>query len=106
MSKPELLHKLKITGIHCKSNMNKGPIKEHLKELLINKVVAVGEEAAPEKTKKNNPKFKSTIVRGFAETAYWKILNDNKYAVDEPENSTFKVPRAPTIGNVMVHLYL
>ena len=42
ISKPELFHDLKIWSIRCKINMNKGPIKYHLKESLTNEVVVVG----------------------------------------------------------------
>ena len=82
--------------------MKKGPMKEWLKESLENKVVVVGEEAATAnmtKKKKAKPTIqKSMIGWGFIECAYWEILDVDKIAVDEPENPTFKVPQAPTIG--------
>ena len=98
MSKTALLRELKIWGIHCKSKIKKGTIKEHMKESLSNKVVVVVKEAVPENTKKKNPKFKSMIGRGFVETTYWNILDADEDEIYELENLTFKVPRAPTIG--------
>ena len=77
--------------------MKKGTIKNQLKEALANKVVVVGEEAAPSNTKKKNPKFNSMIGQGFIKTTYWNILNAGEGAVDEPENLTFKFPCVPTI---------
>ena len=68
ISKPELFHDLEIWSIRCKSNMNKGPIKEQLKEALANKVVVVGKEVEPANTNKKNPKFNSMIGQGFIET--------------------------------------
>ena len=36
-------------------------------------------------------------MRWFPDTAYWRVLKPKNETVDEPNNATFKNPRAPTI---------
>ena len=36
-------------------------------------------------------------MKWFPDTAYWRVLQSNTESVDEPDNDTFKNPRAPTI---------
>ena len=33
----------------------------------------------------------------FSDTAYWRVLKPKNETVDEPNNATFKNPRAPSI---------
>ena len=53
-------------------------------------------EIAKSKTTK-----KKRVVNGmknFPETAFWKVLEPQDVVVDEPENPTFRITRAPTIS--------
>jgi len=93
--KPELVHELKIRGIL--NTGNKSELKVRLKEALSKKVVVSG-ELQKKKKKKKKTQAKSGIGRGFIETAYWRILDADVTIVEEPENPTFKIPRAPTIN--------
>ena len=36
-------------------------------------------------------------MKWFPDTAYWRFLKPKNVTVDEPNNATFKNPRAPTI---------
>ena len=36
-------------------------------------------------------------MKWFPDTAYWRVLKPKNQKVDEPNNTTFKNPRAPTI---------
>ena len=36
-------------------------------------------------------------MKWFPDTAYWRVLKPKNETVDEPNNATFKNPRAPTI---------
>ena len=46
---------------------------------------------------KYNKEAENKIQKGFPPHAYWKVLDHESVRVDEPYNTTFKAPRAPTI---------
>ena len=74
---------------------NKGVLVERLISALANNIPVVnGNNPNPKKSDKSNS---GGGMKWFPDTAYWRFLKPKNETVDEPNNATFKNPRAPTI---------
>ena len=93
MNIPELKEELKKRGQPLLGN--KGALVECLLSALAKKIPAGnGNKPKPQKSDKS----KSVGgMKWFPDTAYWRVLKPKNETVDEPNNATFKNPRAPTI---------
>ena len=93
MKIPELKEELKNRGQPLLGN--KGVLVERLLSTLSNKIpVGNGKNPKPKKSDRNNS---GGGMKWFPDTAYWRVLKPKNEIVDEPNNATFKNPRAPTI---------
>ena len=93
MKIPELREGLKNRGQPLLGN--KGVLVERLLSALGEKIPVGNEKNAKPK---NTDKSKSGGgMKWFLDTAYWRVLKPKNETVDEPNNATFKNPRAPTI---------
>ena len=74
---------------------NKGALVEHLLSALSKKIsVGIGKMPKPKKSDKNNS---GRGMKWFPDTAYLRVMKPKNETVDEPNNATFKNPRAPTV---------
>ena len=74
---------------------NNGALVERLLSALAKKF-PVGNGKKP-KPKKSDKSKRWGGVRWFPDIAYWKVPKPKNETVDDPNNATFKNPRAPTI---------
>ena len=93
MKIPELREELKKRGQTLLGN--KGVLVELLLSAL-GKKIPVGNGKNP-KPKKIDKSKSGGGMKWFLDTAYWRVLKPKNETVDEPNNATFKNPRAPTI---------
>jgi hypothetical protein len=100
-SNKDLQDELRKRGL--KVGGKKGELQERLRKALEDRIpvgrkvakgkkakVTPGEKAATEKTKRE-------LSAVFPQSAYWRPLVPNEEAVSEPDNTSFKKPRAPTV---------
>ena len=74
---------------------NKGDLVELLLSALAKKIpISNGNNPKPKKSDKSKSEGR---MKWFPDTAYWRVLKPKNEAVYEPNNTTFKNPRAPTI---------
>ena len=94
MNIPELKEELKNRGQPLLGK--KGALVERLLSALAKNIpVSSGKKPNP----KNSDKSKSGGgMEWFPDTAYWRVLKPKNETVDEPNNATFKNPRAPNIA--------
>ena len=97
MKMPELKDELKkrrqpISG-------NKGALVERLLSALSNKI-PVGNTKSHKPKKSDKSKGGEIVGKSFPDNAYWRVLKPKNEEVDEPNNATFKNPRAPTIPEI------
>lgn len=88
---PELKEELKKRNLALSGN--KPVLSKRLEEAIWNKVPV----RTADTTKASKPKKDTSEIRGFCEGAHWKELNPEADAVTEPNNASFRAPRAPTI---------
>ena len=87
MKIPDQREELKKRGQHLLGD--NGALVERLLSELANKMNT--------KPKKSDKSKSGGGMEWFPDTAYWRVLKPKNETVDEPNNSTFKNPRAPTI---------
>ena len=95
MSKYAIKKELRLRGQRLSGN--KGELLGRLRKALEDKVVG----GSKKKSKKKSNKKRSDGESGlgiFADSAYWRILDKDDQATNEPDNARFKTARSPTIG--------
>ena len=100
MKKPQLIHELKFRGQPAKSSTNKETLKRSLVAALAAKKVVCGEIPVIRNGVRARGKDKEVlneVGKTFAPTAKWRVLTPNEEVAEEPNNETFRLPRAPTI---------
>ena len=100
MSKPDLIHELKIRGQMAKKAWNKATLMRGLLIALKDKKVVCGiiEQNRNKGIRGGKDKEAGNEVgKTFASTAKWRVLTPNEEVAEEPANDTFHLPRAPTI---------
>ena len=93
MKIPELKEELKKRGQPLLGKH--GALVERLLSSLSKKIpVGNGKNPNPKKSDKSNS---GGGMKWFPYTTHWGVLKPKNETVDEPNNATFKNPRAPTI---------
>ena len=78
---------------------NNATLVERLLSALSNKI-PVGNKKNHTPKKSDKSKGGGIVAKSFPDTAYWRVLKPKNEKVDEPNNATFKNPRAPTIPEI------
>ena len=79
---------------------NKGALGERLL-VVLEKKIPVGNGKKPNPKKSDKSKSEGGM-KCFPDTAYWRVLKPKNETVDDPNNATFKNPRAPTITSHLI----
>ena len=95
MSRYAIKKELSIRGQWLSGN--KGELLGGLRKALEDKVVGGSKKKSKKKSTKKISDGESGLGT-FSDSAYWRILDKDDQATNEPDNVRFKTARAPTIG--------
>ena len=94
----DVLKKMKVVDLKSELKKRGQPTSGNKSQLLTRLIDAL-DNKIPVGHRKEAVKKSSapSQMKAFPNTAYWRVLKPKTESVDEPQNSTFKNPRAPTI---------
>ena len=95
MTREEIKNELRIRGQRLSGN--KVELLDRLKKALEVNVVVRGRNCTGTNKVTKKRSDGESGLSSFPSTAYWRVLEPDEVATEEPENSTFKNARAPTI---------